>query len=267
MPIIRIANLESDKYNQSNSINLPILPSSNEIRISPFVFYSDRPLPKGHQILTSAASLRDSVCRDLKIAPPRGVIFVYIFGEKGSFDHYLRKKYPSLPPRRAFFMAQGRSGARDEDLVVLTWWSDKLDQDLRHELTHALIHSAIPDIPLWLDEGLAEYFELQPFPNTAEERRAHALSDFTSDKRPDMHRLESLRDIQQMGREEYREAWCWTRWILNGSSDAHAVFMSYLTDLKKGKKSSLADNILAALPECKDKMVLFSQKPIAKSSE
>lgn len=266
MPITRISNSDIKKPHVNEPTILPTLPSANEIRISPFVFYSDRPLPKGHKILTSAASLRDSVCNDLKIAVPKCQIFVHIFGEKGSFDHYLQKKYPYLPPRRAFFMAQRRLGTHDEDLIVLTWWSEKLEQDLRHELTHALIHTAIPNIPLWIDEGLAEFYELQTFPATSEERRTQALSDFKSCPRPNMHRLEQLHDIYQMGREEYREAWLWTRWILMGSSEARSVFMSYLADLMKGKRYSFADKIRNVVPDFNEKMIQYSKKPITKSS-
>lgn len=212
----------------------------------------------------SAACLRDSVCKELKIAPPRGVILVYIFGEKGSFDHYLKKRYPHLPARRAFFMAQSRPGSRDEDLVVLTWWSEKLEQDLRHELTHALLHTAIPEIPLWLDEGLAEYFELEAFPTMAEERRRQALLDFTSSNRPDISRLESLHDIQQMGREEYREAWCWTRWMLNGSPGARSLLLSYLNDLRGSQKTKLSQKLQQAIPDSKARMISYAQKPIVK---
>ena len=39
---------------------------------------------------------------------------------------------------------------------------DHLRTDLRHELTHALLHGVLKDVPLWLDEGLAGFFELPP---------------------------------------------------------------------------------------------------------
>ena len=46
------------------------------------------------------------------------------------------------------------------------WTRGKTDlrvrTDLRHELTHALLHGVLQDVPLWLDEGLAVYFELPP---------------------------------------------------------------------------------------------------------
>ncbi|GIT30210.1 MAG: hypothetical protein Ct9H300mP1_22560 [Planctomycetaceae bacterium] len=33
-------------------------------------------------------------------------------------------------------------------------------EDLRHEFTHGVLHSSLKRVPLWLDEGLAEYFEV-----------------------------------------------------------------------------------------------------------
>ena len=33
-------------------------------------------------------------------------------------------------------------------------------EDLRHEVAHGYLHAVVPNLPLWLDEGLAEYFEV-----------------------------------------------------------------------------------------------------------
>ena len=55
-----------------------------------------------------------------------------------------------------------RTAGGPRDLLVYTFWSDHLRQDLRHELTHALLNGVTKEVPLWLDEGLAEYYELPP---------------------------------------------------------------------------------------------------------
>ena len=58
---------------------------------------------------------------------------------------------------------------RDSERVVYTYSSPRLEEDLRHEATHALLRGSFGDLPLWLDEGLAEYFETdlaQPAPST-----------------------------------------------------------------------------------------------------
>ena len=78
---------------------------------------------------------------------------IYVLDDRNSFIHFLKFYYPELPQRRAFFLAQGNQR------VVYTYASPRLAEDLRHEATHALLRGAYGDLPLWLDEGLAEYFE------------------------------------------------------------------------------------------------------------
>jgi len=253
-PITKVA-VENNKSVESAAIKqLPVLPSKYELSIPPFYFFSDRPFRSSDSLSKSVSDLRDSVYKVLKISPPKSVIFVYLFGEKGSFDHYLEKKYPNLPSRRAFFVAQGKVGNRDEDLLVYTWWSDKIELDLRHELTHALIHSYFPSMPLWLDEGLAELFELDSFPSLVRDRAKEALADFGKTNGPNMKRLEAITSIHQMGREEYREALCWAHWFLNGDKRVRNEFYSYLRDLKLMKKSSINSRISSVFEDFDEKL-------------
>ena len=59
-----------------------------------------------------------------------------------------------MPDRRAFFVSDF------DRLNVYAWWGDNVGDDLRHEVTHGYLHSTLQEIPLWLDEGIAEYFEV-----------------------------------------------------------------------------------------------------------
>jgi hypothetical protein len=62
--------------------------------------------------------------------------------------------HPNLPRRRAFFVET------DTRLSVYAYWGDRVAEDLRHEVVHGYLHAVVPHLPLWLDEGLAEYFEV-----------------------------------------------------------------------------------------------------------
>ena len=62
--------------------------------------------------------------------------------------------YPRVPYRRALFVKSGSRGR------VFAYEHEDLAVDVRHESTHALLHASLPMVPLWLDEGLAEYFEV-----------------------------------------------------------------------------------------------------------
>src|SRR5437660_5823070 len=119
----------------------------------------------------------------------------------------MRGRYPDLPRRRAFFVAQPRSAGGSEELLVYTFYGEHIQQDLRHELTHALLHSVLRDVPLWLDEGLAEYFELPPDKGGVNPQHLDHLRRTPKPFQPNLARLEGLSQVQQMTPAEYREAW------------------------------------------------------------
>ena len=110
----------------------------------------------------TSTGLRDQVYKELQLPPAnprpglpvRGPRALRALHDSASTPT-CRSGGPSSWPSRA-------ASAAREDLLVYTYWGDRIQQDLRHELTHALLHSVLKDVPLWLDEGLAEYFELPP---------------------------------------------------------------------------------------------------------
>ena len=150
---------------------------------------------------------------------------IYVLDSRNAFAHFLKFYYPDLPPRRAFFLAQGRQR------VVYTYSSPRLEEDLRHEATHALLHGAFGDLPLWLDEGLAEYFEDDlAQPGVDRDRIAQTNKDLSTGWVPNLSRLESLTDIREMTPRDYREAWAWVHLLLNGSDSGSARLLSALAE-------------------------------------
>ena len=131
------------------------------------------------------------------------------------------------PPRRAFFMAHG------DRRVVYTFLGDRLEEDLRHEATHALLHVAVGVLPLWLDEGLAEYFEgPDGRQGVNSEHLARLPADLASGWKPDLARLETLKTVRQMTPRDYRESWAWAHYLLNGSESGKAALLDYLDGLR-----------------------------------
>jgi hypothetical protein len=153
---------------------------------------------------------------------------IYVLDDRNAFTHFLKFYYPELPPRRAFFLAQG------SQRVVYTYSSPRLEEDLRHEATHALLRGSFGDLPLWLDEGLAEYFESDlARPGAEHERIDHIADDLKAGWSPSLPRLESLTDIRQMTPRDYRESWAWVHLFLSGSSANKSLLLASLTELNK----------------------------------
>jgi hypothetical protein len=166
----------------------------------------------------------------------------------------MEARYPDLPRRSAFFVAQSRTIGGSEDLLVYTYWGDRVQQNLRHELTHALLHSVLKDVPLWLDEGLAEYFELPPENYGVNPSHVEKLLHSSGDLfKPNLARLEGLSKVGQMNHVEYREAWAWTHLMLRGRPEMKPVLLAYLQQMRTNPNPGpLGPRLAAVVPSLDD---------------
>lgn len=123
---------------------------------------------------------------------------------------------------------------REGRACVFSFPHGDLEQTLRHEATHAWLHSALPYVPLWLDEGLASYFEAV----TADEADARFLERLQWSMqlgwRPDVTRLERIRRAQDLDIGDYRHAWGWVHFLLHESDASRAVLTGYLGRIAAG---------------------------------
>jgi hypothetical protein len=224
---------------------VPSLPSKHSFPVSQFVFISDFEVQRSLPIFTELSNLREQVYKELRLPPSSTKVLVYLFEDQKKYERFMKAKYPELPNRRAFFLAQPRRLGGNEELLVYTYWGDKIERDLRHELTHAILHSVLRDVPLWLDEGLAEFFEVPPAWNGLNPVHAEELRQ--AGVRFDLARLESLTEVQQMKPAEYREAWAWVHMMLRGAPVARQALLTYLQELRTNGQPGLLRPRLAAV--------------------
>ena len=199
-------------------------------RQPPYLFFSDFELDQKHPVFRELAGLRDQVKKELQLPPGTASVQVYLFEDREHYQTFMDARYPGLPKRRAFFVGMQRIGGTD-DLLVYTFWGDRIQQDLRHELTHALLHSVLKEVPLWLDEGLAEYFELPAERQGLNVEHVKKLRSATLPFKPDLARLETLKDVSQMNPPEYHESWAWVHLMLRGRPESKKVLLDYLHQL------------------------------------
>jgi len=215
-----------------------LLPTSHQLKTGPFVLYSNDPIEDEAEPVAALDRLRDDLAGRLGGGEDDpGPIEVYVLDDRGAFLHLLRFYFPELPPRRAFFMAQ------DGQRVVYTYRGPMLEEDLRHEAAHALLRGRFGDVPLWLDEGLAEYFEVGPDDRRDRESRLDKLAaDVKAGWRPDLRRLEGLEEVHQMEPRDYREAWAWVDLLLSDPRRGGPLLVAYLRSPDR-PGSSLADSL------------------------
>jgi hypothetical protein len=214
---------------------VPAPPGKYTFRIAPYIFLSDFEINHDQPLFLDLAQLRNQVSRELQLPVGAATVQVYLFETRERYDAFIKSKYPTLPPRPAFFVAQPRAIGGAEDLLVYTYWGKRIQQDLRHELTHALLHSVIRNVPLWLDEGLAEYFELPADQKGVNAAHVFHLTHDDSSQRADLDRLEKMTEVSQMNRAEYREAWAWVHLLLHSTPEARAALSNYLQQLHENR--------------------------------
>lgn len=230
------------------------LPSRHTLESKQLIVLSDFTLPENHPLVDDLAEMRNQVSETLHLDLNGDAVKVYLFRDEMEYHKYLQEAHPGLPSRRAYFISS------KEELAVYTYWGEKIQEDLRHEYTHGLLHSALVEVPLWLDEGLAEYFEvIGPKAGTINPEYAERLSKAIQNGwEPDLSRLESLERVDQMQRADYREAWAWVHFMLHHTPDTRQVLLSYVEELKANRKPEhLSLRLKKDLPRYKDRFLSY----------
>ena len=208
----------------------PKLPSRHQQRVSQYVFTSDFQVPADAPLLKELTELRDQVAKELRLPPAHVPIKVYLFEDQQKYRAYMRKKHPELPERRAYFLAWERSPPAADDLIVYTSWGDNIRQDLRHELTHALMHRP--------RSSTCRCGSTKVWPSCTNCRPSSGLNPAHLEElrkpefRANLSRLEGLTLVRDMKRAEYQEAWAWVHFMLRGKPENRAILLQYLQDLR-----------------------------------
>jgi hypothetical protein len=217
----------------------------------PFECISAFPLAPLDGLFQELSRLEQELQRTLAVPPASAGVDIYLLADEEAHRRRLSDLFPRVPYRRALYVQRGGRGA------VYAYQHEELAIDLRHECTHALLHTNLASVPLWLDEGLAEYFEMPQ----AERAFDHPhLSTLRWNLRLGMQRtvesLEEHSELDDMGSVEYRFAWAWVHFMLHGPLAVHRALVSYLADIRQGDEPGpLSEPLHAAIPQLNERMI------------
>lgn len=221
------------------------LPSQHSVNSKHFVIHSNVKLNSDNVLVQELEELRERVFTTLKLPEQRDPVNVYLFSDEASYRYYMNTTWQNLPPRRAYFVGTTR------ELAVYSFLGSKVQEDLRHEFTHGLLHASLKSVPLWLDEGLAEYFEVDPtVPGIVHAEHVREWETAKAENwSPNLFRLEMLTDFRDMTQRDYAESWGWVHYLLQTSDDSANVLLQYLASLESSKTPpKLLASLEAAMP-------------------
>ncbi len=222
----------------------PALPQRSSMTLDQLVVHSDAPLPKHHRLLDDLRSQRARLSTTLGLAVSDEPIHVYLFPDAEDLDAYMHVYFPNLPQRRAFFVET------DTRLTVYAYWGDRVAEDLRHEVAHGYLHAVVPRLPLWLDEGLAEYFEVPRGAGGVNQPHVEQLAaEFEQGRKPDLRRLEQMTDAGELSQLDYAESWAWVHFLLESTPERRQVLQAYLQTLTtQAEAGQLSTRVLTGAP-------------------
>lgn len=220
-------------------------------QIGPFMIQATYSLKDSESLFADLPALERELVRTLGVPPTRDPVYVYLFANAQEHREFIESHLPKVPYRRALYVKTGGQAG------VYAYRQPELGIDLRHECTHALLHSTLADVPLWLDEGLAEYFEV------AESQRAFDNPHFDAlrwNLRLGMVRsipvLEEKRELSELSALDYRFSWAWVHFMLHGPDAAHRTLVAYLADAQQQPNmDNLSDRLERAVPNSTEQMV------------
>jgi hypothetical protein len=199
----------------------------DEYQAGQFTCHADFPLASYRSLLLSMPDLQRDIGQALRLQPSRESIHLFLFQKKSTYQTYVKQYFPDAPARNALFI-KGRGPG-----MVFAHLGEGFEDDIRHECTHALLNACLPMVPLWLDEGLAEYFEVPA------DQRAYGGPHLSAVKWstrfgqvPRLEVLEHVRDVNEMGRTRYRQAWAWVHFMLHGPPEVLDELRRFLADIQ-----------------------------------
>lgn len=205
------------------------LPSQNTLVRDQLVIHGDFPLAAHHRLFEELTAQRADLCRQLALPCSDEPIHIYLFETPERFEGFIRLHHPEFPDRRAFFLET------DARLAVYAQWGDRMADDLRHEVTHGYLHSVVPNVPLWIDEGIAKYYEAPRGQRGVNRPLLDRLAVRIADEhwQPNLRRLEQFPTLYNMTQDDYAEAWAWVHFLIESRPECLAALRSYFADLRR----------------------------------
>jgi len=208
------------------------MPHQFSITKGQVVLHSDFPIAEDHQLFNELTTRLKDLQEELGLRASMEPIHVNLFKDPDRFEKVASPHFLETPVRRAFFVET------DTQLTACVQLGDCLAEDLRHEVTHAYLHAIVPKVPLWLDEGLAEYFEVPRNQDGVNETHLNLLMEqfYRDSCRPHLARLASFEPTFDMSQNDYAESWAWVHFLLSSSPANRQLLRDYLTSLKQDER-------------------------------
>ncbi len=200
---------------------------ASQKQVGRFHIHSDFVLPDSEPLLGELSSISGEVCHMLAIPHDDQPIHVVLFANAKEYSRYIKCYFPTVPDRRALYIQHRGPG------MLFAHWHSDVKVDIRHEVVHGLLNSQSGPLPLWLDEGLAEYFEVGEANRMYSNPHLRQVLEGTlRDYVPALEDLERLITLEQLDSNKYQDSWAWVHFLLHRRAETRQLLVQHLTQIR-----------------------------------
>ncbi len=224
---------------------------ASQKQVGRFRIHSDFVLADNEPLLGELGTITQEVAQLLAIRSEEEPIHVVLFSNSKEYGRYIKRYFPTVPERRALYIQNRGPG------MLFAHWHENVKVDIRHEVVHALLNSQSNPMPLWLDEGLAEYFEVVERDRMhANPHLPHVIASTQQRQVPNLEELEQLTTIEQLGTQQYRDSWAWVHFLLHRRAETRRLLVEQLA-LHRSNPSAkpLSRTIGTAIPNWREEFI------------
>jgi len=214
-------------------------------------FHVDR-----HQLLRELHDVESDVRQLLGLPETADTIQLILFHSRQQYLQHLEAHLPHSKSRRALYYKNGSTG----QIYVVR--SRELMTDVRHEYTHALLHQHLRFLPLWLDEGLAEYYERREAEQLVTARAKGLKWKARFGWRASLTELESLENSLEMTADDYANSWAIVCYLIHRSPGSRQLLRTYVQTIHRGEAPGRFSRFAARdLPDLEMDLNSYFRKP------
>ncbi len=200
-----------------------------ELKVGRFEIHADFDVSQNSTLSPELSALAEDIGTVLRIESSDQPVHIVLFESGSEYQRYMQAYFPALPRRRALYIQDRGPG------MLFAHCHPDMATDLRHEITHALLNDGQRPLPLWLDEGLAEYFEL---PKQRRFEGSSYLSQVVQRAQaglvPSLKKLEESDELSGFADVQYRDSWSWVHFFIHRNSATRQLLVRYLSDHRGG---------------------------------
>lgn len=238
-------------------VDSSLLPGEKVLKRQQLVIHSDFHVPVRHRLIDELVARQSDIAETLRLPVSDEPINIYLFEDSEKFQTFMQKLHPDFADRRAFFVKN------DTQLRIFAHWGPRVGEDLRHEVTHGYLHSVVPNMGLWMDEGFAEFFEVSRGKGGINSQHIYNLSNRYrhSEWLPNLKRLESIRSPSDLTQADYAESWLWVHYLLEKNDATRKFLQDHLARLRlSGSDEPISEQIKTLLPDAEVELVNHLRK-------